>query len=30
MRACYRGQGLSQEEHRLIMNELKIVEKARG
>lgn len=29
-RACYRGQGLSQEEHRLIMNELKIVEKARG
>lgn len=28
-RACYRGQGLSQEEHRLIMNELKIVEKAR-
>ena len=29
-RACYRGQGLSQEEYRLIMNELKIVEKARG
>lgn len=29
-RTCYRGQGLSQEEHRLIMNELKIVEKARG